>query len=208
LITTAIIIFLYNYLFGEKKDAEAEHHRYQIIDIIDGLEIRKYNNAVYASVYLSGNFKDHANRGFRVLAAFIFGANSKRDKISMTLPIRLRSDGLITEMSLRMPDKYTLENLPKPKNKKIIIKELSHGYCAVLHFGGFSPNWRIQNKVDAMKQMLKMNKINYSGSFEFLTYNPPYKLRGRRNEIIVHLPAAPKSTNPYVNRKRYIYLEQ
>lgn len=192
MITTAILIFLYHYFFGDKSDEDTEHNRYHIVDIIDGLEIRKYNSAIYAGISLRGNFKDQANKGFRALAAYIFGANTKKEKISMTVPIRLRSDGLITEISLRMPAKYNLHNLPQPNNQNIKIKSYSHGYCAVISFGGFSPSWRIQRKLADLKYLLEKNNIDHNGGFEYLSYNPPYKLKGRRNEIVVHLADRPK----------------
>lgn len=193
MLTTAILIFLYSYFFGEKPEDEKEFQRYQILFANNKLEIRNYSKALYASISLNGRFKDLANAGFRALAAYIFGANSTREKISMTTPLRIQSNGETTKMSFRMPHKYTMESIPLPKNKDVHIGELAHGICAVYSFGGFSSNWIINKKIEELKILLSERNIGYTGDFEFLSYNAPYKLIGRRNEILVHLMINPKN---------------
>lgn len=200
MITTAVLIFLYSYFFGKKSDDDKEYQRYQILFAEEAFEIRDYSKALYASISLLGRYKDKANAGFRALGAYIFGANSTREKICMTTPIRIQSNGVATKMSFRLPHNYSMETIPSPKNRDVKIGELAHGLCAVISFGGFSSNWIINKKIEELKKLLVSHDIESTGDFEFLSYNAPYKLIGRRNEILVHLKLDP------VNIKKIDYL--
>ncbi|MBP2045378.1 SOUL family heme-binding protein [Methanobacterium aggregans] len=50
-------------------------------------EIRNYDPYILAQVDVEGDFDDSIGRGFSILAKYIFGANRKRSKISMTAPV-------------------------------------------------------------------------------------------------------------------------
>ena len=50
-------------------------------------EIRDYPSLVVAEVTVSGDQKEAANKGFRLLAGYIFGGNKRRQSIAMTSPV-------------------------------------------------------------------------------------------------------------------------
>ena len=60
----------------------AEEHDYQVLKVIDEVEIRKYDEMIYAS-YTPKNESDRSS-SFRVIANYIFGGNSANEEISMT----------------------------------------------------------------------------------------------------------------------------
>jgi orotidine-5'-phosphate decarboxylase len=55
--------------------------------IHDGaFEIRDYPALTVAEVTVEGDQKEAANKGFRLLAAYIFGGNARRQSVAMTAP--------------------------------------------------------------------------------------------------------------------------
>ena len=50
-------------------------------------EVRDYPALVVAEVTVSGDQKEAASKGFRLLAGYIFGGNKRRQSIAMTAPV-------------------------------------------------------------------------------------------------------------------------
>ena len=50
-------------------------------------EVRDYPALVAAEVSVSGDRKDAASKGFRLLAGYIFGGNTRQQSIAMTAPV-------------------------------------------------------------------------------------------------------------------------
>lgn len=103
------------------------------------IEIRTYPAMLTATIIVEGNRQVAMNKGFKQLAAYIFGENhlntQKNASIKMTVPVMQQSksiamtapvmqesqDGKGWKVQFVMPAKYTLETLPKPNNKSIQI---------------------------------------------------------------------------------------
>ena len=108
---------------------------------INSVEIRQYESSIFAS-YTELNGSD--NSQFRTLAGYIFGGNEKEEKIGMTSPVTMVQSSK-KEMLFLMPSSYSLESLPKPKNKNIKIIEIGERMVAALRFGGYANQNSIQN---------------------------------------------------------------
>lgn len=50
-------------------------------------EVRDYPSLVVAEVTVTGEQKEAASKGFRLLAGYIFGGNRRRQSIAMTAPV-------------------------------------------------------------------------------------------------------------------------
>jgi hypothetical protein len=50
-------------------------------------EVRDYPSLIAAEVSVKGNRSEAATAGFKLLAAYIFGANQRREKVAMTAPV-------------------------------------------------------------------------------------------------------------------------
>jgi hypothetical protein len=182
LLVVTVIIFAIIYAFSKNELAIEE--QYLVLKKIKNIEIRKYDESLNASYYSESNEKK--NNYFRNLASYIFGGNSKNESISMTAPVTMRLHGN-KEMIFRMPEKYTLENLPKANNPEINFVVIPSCIKAAIKYGGYS-NKKIENKMIAeLKKILITNKIDHNDKFEVLVYNSPYKLINRRNEITVNI---------------------
>ena len=58
--------------------SNVENPSYEVIQSDKKIEIRKYQPMIVAQIELEGNRKEAIQLGFRVLADYIFGSNSKR----------------------------------------------------------------------------------------------------------------------------------
>ena len=175
-----LFIFLFPLLsFGQ------DSNTYEVIQIIEKIEIRAYNPALFA-IYINNEQGDTQNSSFRVLADYIFGSNERAEEIAMTSPvvIRLFNDN---EMLFRMPEKYNTENLPKPNNEKVKFIETNYVQKAVIKYSGYSNAEREAKKIEELKIILERYNIQHNNKFELFVYDPPYKFFNRRNEISVNI---------------------
>ena len=85
-----------------------------------------------------------------------------------------------------MPSKYTLDTIPLPNNKQIMLRKVPARKVAILEFSGFVNENNTANRAqELLKWMDKENLISI-GSIELSRYDPPWTLPFlRRNEIIV-----------------------
>ena len=155
---------------------------YTVIDKIDNIEVRKYENRIHAS-YTPTSYKDR-NNSFRNVASYIFGGNNKNQKIAMTSPVVIKIHNE-NEMAFIMPKEHTITNLPVPSNKKIQIYKEPESIKACIKYSGYS-NKKIEDiKIKELKDKLSKYSITHNNDFEVLVYNSPWKLINRRNEISV-----------------------
>ena len=84
-----------------------------------------------------------------------------------------------------MPSIYNMDNLPKPIAKNVVIETSNSAYMAAVTFGGFASDKMITAHAEKLMAALKKHAITYHGNYSFLGYDPPYRLIGRKNEIII-----------------------
>jgi len=165
---------------------KTEEQRYSIIQKYKDFEIRFYPSATIATINSNAKtYRDLSGPGFRKLAGYIFGGNEANTKISMTSPVHMDVNDSISTMSFVMPSAYTKENLPKPNDPNVQIKNTADEYVAVIRFGGYASDKDLKFYSEKLQNLMKENGITSYGNYRFLGYNPPYQFIGRRNEIIV-----------------------
>lgn len=174
-------------VFDYQSTKNIEMYNYEILQNFGEIEIRLYEPATFSSVQLNGsNYEDNANKGFRILAGYIFGGNQEEQSIPMTSPVSMELNDSIT-MSFMVPKNYKIEDLPKPNDERIVFKNIPSKKVAAIRFGGFANNEKIEKYKTILKAELAKNNIKHFNTFTFLGYNPPFRLINRRNEIIVEL---------------------
>jgi hypothetical protein len=150
------------------------------------VEIRYYPTAIMASVTADDpTYRGSANRNFRVLAGYIFGGNRRNDKIAMTAPVHMDIHDGKSTMSFVMPEGYTLENLPEHSTSAINLHPSPDEYVAVIRFGGWASDDKIEEKKQELASLLSGLGIVHHNNFRFLGYNALWDVLSRRNEIIV-----------------------
>ena len=81
-------------------------------------EVRDYASLVVAEVTVSGDQKEAASRGFRLLAGYIFGGNKRRQSIAMTAPVAQAPVGVFLAPGIAsLPNRMSPNCLGEPTLK-------------------------------------------------------------------------------------------
>jgi hypothetical protein len=190
LITISIVLLIGILLvvvsFSSKK---IETPSYKVLKKYDDVEIRLYPKMIVAETILSDNsFDNQNNKGFRSIANYIFGGNEKNEKIAMTSPVVMNL-GDKPRMYFVMPKQYLKDELPKPISKNINIVEEAEKTLAVITFGGYSSDKKIEYYCHQLKSSLNKKNIKTIGGFMFMGYNAPWDVVDRRNEVAIEISA-------------------
>lgn len=177
-------------------------------------EVRQYVPMAVAEVLVPGDRDEAANRGFRLLAGYIFGGNQPAAKIAMTAPVlqqpvneitvpapaRARSGEKIamtapvlqtaTEAGWRvrfvMPAGATLANLPKPNDDRVRLLEEPGAKVAAFRFSGTWNDAGLKQKAGELEAFIARQGLKPAGAASFAFYNPPWTLPFmRRNEVLI-----------------------
>lgn len=167
-------------------------------------EIRDYPAVVVAEVTVSGDQKQAANRGFRLLAAYIFGGNHGRQGIAMTAPVSQQRAGETIAMTapvtqarsgdqtwvvrFTMPSRYTLQTLPQPNDPQVRLKALPAARYAVIRFPGFARPDLVAARTAELTAWMQRRGDRAAGPPTLAQYNPPW-IPGfmRRNEVLIEV---------------------
>mgnify|MGYP006096273969 CR=1 FL=1 len=182
--------------------SNVEIPNYEVLLTDQNIEIRRYQPMIIAEVEIKGDRKDAINRGFRLLANYIFGNNTvqksiamtapvqqqENKKIAMTAPVQQQSNGDSWKVSFVMPSEYNMDNLPKPNNARVSINEISAKKFAVIKFSGFNTNNNVATHEKQLMSYAESNQLKITGSPKYAFYNPPWTLPFmRRNEVMVNI---------------------
>jgi len=173
------VSLLYSFRF---KNIETPN--YTVLKKLGEVEIRQYPTMILAQTKLkSGRYDGNEDNGFRTVAGYIFGGNQTQQKIAMTAPVIMNMSDSNASMSFVMPSQYQMEELPTPNSNKVQITQQAPLVLAVIRFGGFASQNKIQEQADLLTQTLKENNIQIKGALLFMGYNAPWDVTGRRNEV-------------------------
>jgi hypothetical protein len=170
------------------------------------LEIREYAEYILAEVEVEGDFDSALQKGFGILADYIFGNNLSKTHINMTAPVTEQAtsgekidmttpvtsttveENKRHKVAFTMPSKYTLDNLPEPVNKEISFHVIARHKVAALRFSGNLNDGLAIRKAKELEMWLIENKYSKKSNFIFAQYNPPW-IPGfvRRNEVMAEI---------------------
>ena len=180
-----------------------EKPEYSVIEERDGYEIRQYQSYLVAETVVEETNEGMAlNQGFVVIADYIFGNNTKQEKIAMTAPvastetsekIAMTAPVISTEastssrtVSFMMPSKYTLETLPQPNDERVMLREVEPRLMAVRKFSWWATDEKISVQKGKLRASLTQDNIEIIGDMEYAGYNPPLSAPFmRRHEVAV-----------------------
>jgi len=184
---------------------------YRVISSADGYEIREYEEYAVASTSMSKvdegfTMDDLASGGeaFNALAAYVFGANDKKEVMEMTTPVTTTSAG---EMRFYLKERDgDTSSFPEPVSEndeifnekgKVIVEDIPSATLAVAKFTGFVTEGEVTRQKDALLTCLGIDGVDINVEHGNVVphvvfqYNPPYTLPVlRRNEIGVSVRLA------------------
>lgn len=180
--------------------SNVEQPKYQVISEYEAehIEIRKYDPMLIAEVTVSGKRDDAISEGFKQLADYIFGNNvsdnnismtapviQKPQEIKMTAPVVQQPNGQNWTVHFVMPSEYTIDNIPKPKNKNISLKEIPEKLMIAITFSGQNTDENIAEYTEKLRNFMRQNNILSLSNPSYAFYNPPWTLPPlRRNEVM------------------------
>jgi hypothetical protein len=202
IIPSIIIIILALWSLWGFFSSRVEHTEYDVIQKMAGYEIREYPAHIVAQTTVKGTYREALNLGFRIVAGYIFGGNTKKrsiamtapvtaqrdisEKISMTAPVLATTQGDSHIISFGMPRSYTLETLPKPLDPRVEIVPIPLERFAALKFSWSRADARVKIMEIKLLSALARDKVEVAGSPVYAGYNapwtPPWMVR---NEIMV-----------------------
>lgn len=195
-----------------------EEPKYEVIQTDGAFEIRKYAPILIAETLVDGDMDEASNKGFRLIADYIFGNNQVVDsnantkiamtapvtvepvsqKIAMTAPVTVEPQSSDSNMQnakkwrihFVMPSQYTLANIPKPKNDVITLKEVPSKYFLVYSYSWLNTLSRVQNKTDEAIEWANRKGLKVISAPKLSRYDPPWTLpMFKRNEIMLEVAA-------------------
>ena len=184
-----------------------ERPSFLILEKRRSYEFRIYEPYIIAEVEVSGDYEGASSAGFRILADYIFGNNTRREKIAMTAPVAIEKkqlnekismtvpvlmkpkDGQQAEaftMSFMMPSKYTMDTLPNPNNPAVKLRQVPKRKVAAIRFSLLANTKRIEKKTAELKKALRRDGLTVVSEPEIARYNAPFSNPLlRRNEILL-----------------------
>ena len=154
----------------------------------DSREIRAYGPHLLAEVHISGTRSGAIQKGFRVLAGYIFGGNASGEKIAMTVPVAqtpdASSDGETWVVSFMMPALYTTETLPAPRSDAIRFVPVKASRQLVERFSGLPETSDLATRAEALRSWAVAQGYEILAGPHYYFYDAPMTLPWkRRNEV-------------------------
>lgn len=167
-------------------------------------EIREYPALIAAQVTVAGERSEAISAGFRLLAGYIFGGNTRKqsismtapviqneaasEKIAMTAPVIQNSDPAGWVIRFIMPASYTLETLPTPNDPKVRLIPLPPKRFAVVRFSGLVDDNDVEQQTAVLRAFIARQKLSVIGTPSLARYDPPWTLWFlRRNEVMLEV---------------------
>lgn len=189
-----------------------EEPSYQVLKQSEHFELRQYESQLIAEVTVQGSLSEASNKGFRLVADYIFGnnqvsraASNESEKIAMTAPVVIEAQSSKIAMTVPvvvekkaaseqqqwilyfvMPKSYRMDSLPKPNNPQVQIKEIKNKKVAVIRFSGWVDEDKLADRTAELQTWIKQEQLIAIGDPQLARYNPPWTLPWwRRNEVFI-----------------------
>lgn len=184
--------------------SRVEQADYTVVKRMAGYEIREYPAHIVAQATVQGSFGESMSAGFRIVAGYIFGGNTKKESIAMTAPVVARKGeseriamtapvvataGAGSQViSFGMPRAYTLQTLPQPNDPRVKIVMIPARKYAVMRFSWYRSDARVKRTQEKLLAALVRDGIAAAGSTAYAGYNAPWTPPWMtRNEVLVEI---------------------
>ena len=165
-------------------------------------QLRDYPALVVAEVAVYGNRRAAASKGFRLLASYIFGGNTRSRKIAMTAPVA-QSPAASEKIAMTapvvqtgaggawivrfvMPHGSTLDSLPRPDDPRVKLRIQPAARLAVVRFSGLAGQDDVEAQTLALERFITAQHLQLIGPPALAQYDPPWVLWFmRRNEMMI-----------------------
>ena len=206
LITLVVIVLLWS-IWGFFS-SRVEQTDYSVVKRMNDYEIREYPAHIVAQTKVRGPYEKSMGNGFRIVAGYIFGGNTKKENIAMTVPVIAQkgersntsesiamtapviatADGDSQLISFGMPRSYTLKTLPIPNDSRVKIVMVPAKKYGVMRFSWYRTDTRIKRMQEKLILALARDGLTSIGSPAYAGYNAPWTQPWMtRNEALVEI---------------------
>ena len=196
-----IVVLLTPVLLVSCASTRTQKANYTVLSKDGKFEVRAYEPQIVAETLVDAGFEDAGNVAFRRLFDYISGNNQKKESIAMTAPVNQasRSEKIAMtapvnqrqamgkySVSFVMPSKYTMETLPEPMNRDVVVREIPARRMAAIRYSGTWSQKRYEAKNDLLEQFITSQGLTPVAQATFARYDPPFQLPFlRRNEVLI-----------------------
>lgn len=182
--------------------SNVETPSYAVSSKSGNLEVREYGPTIVAEATVAGERDKAIQRGFRIIADYIFGNNlsstkvamtapvmqQPSEKIAMTAPVIQKASGKSWNVRFVMPSEYTMETLPKPVNPKVALIEVPAMRFAAIRFSGFAGQDSLDKNEAQLRAFMAERGLTATSAPQYAFYNAPWTLPFmRRNEVMIEV---------------------
>jgi hypothetical protein len=182
--------------------SNVETPSYAVSSKSGNLEVREYGPTIVAEATVAGERDKAMQRGFRIIADYIFGNNlsstkvamtapvmqQPSEKIAMTAPVIQKASGKSWNVRFVMPSEYTMETLPKPVNPKVALIEVPAMRFAAIRFSGFAGQDSLDKNEAQLRAFMAERGLTATSAPQYAFYNAPWTLPFmRRNEVMIEV---------------------
>jgi hypothetical protein len=181
-----------------------EEPRYApLATLSDRVEVRRYAPRLAAETEAAGYDVEARSRAFRILFAYIAGANAwaeriamtapvatapPAEKIAMTTPVETAPGAGGVRMRFFLPAHYTAATAPRPTDARVRLIPVPEETMAVLRFSGRGEDAELARRTAALRAVLAPTRWRPVADPVVLFYDPPFTLPFlRRIEVAVRV---------------------
>ncbi|RTL65644.1 MAG: heme-binding protein [Hyphomicrobiales bacterium] len=181
-----------------------EEPRYAVIATLPAaVEVRQYDARPAAAVTVEKGGDAGRGEAFRLLFAYIAGANTSGSRLAMTAPVKVQEPTRLamtapvqvnetageTRMLFFLPGAVSADAAPVPTDPRVKIVTQPPETVAVLRFSGTTRG--VDEKRKALIETLAGTAWKPQGEPYFMGYDPPFTIPFlRRNEVAVAVAKA------------------
>ncbi|PWW82884.1 heme-binding protein [Prosthecochloris marina] len=181
----------------------AEEAQYTVLRSEGVYEVRQYQPMILAETAMEGDYRSTSGKAFSKLASYIFGGNKadssidmttpviqeqRSEEIAMTAPVIQQKSGEKWVTAFVMPQKYTMETIPKPLDEDIVLREVPERRVAAIRYSGLHSEKNILKYSEKLNEWIAQNGYRPVSGPRMASFDPPWTLPFlRRNEVHIDI---------------------
>ncbi len=159
---------------------------YKVVRADGKFEVRDYP----ALTIVETKSPSDADNSFMRLFGFITGKNDSKQKIAMTTPVFMSGNDSNRTMAFVMPANMKPDQVPKPADSSVTMREMSGGQFAVLRYSGGRNAKNETQMLEQLRTWMSAQGLNVLSPPMYGYFDPPWTLPFlRRNEVMLQTSA-------------------
>lgn len=170
-----------------------EQQPFELVRVVEGIEIRRYPEHVLAETRVPGPFGAAGNRAFRFLFSYISGENVRKEpiamtapviqsatppaaseRIAMTAPVTQQADGDEFLVAFVLPAAMTAASAPTPTDPHVRLRTVPARLSATIRFTGRWTDSSIARQLSTLLETVSAAGMTTIGEPRFARFDPPY----------------------------------